>query len=291
MYRDEIKGTKIKSFILPKALYDLESVSKILFDEDNCILHKKLSEDLINIEKLIVSHSIVYVVYGKVQVNTYDGDEITISNGEMLFMPRDSYLISDFITKNNGLEVFILFFNHEIVEKFLDGFHTNNTNKNTICKLTTTDNVKHYFNNIRQMDFRNFNNSSLLEIKLLEFLHLVVDTQFKETLFASEIGKQRRNIEQLMLEHYDKNLSISDFASLSGRSLSTFNREFKQKYIKTPKQWLIEIKIHKAKKLLDEGLSVTDSAFEVGYQNVSHFIKAYKSIYDKTPKEMQKNQF
>jgi len=291
LYRDEIKGTKIKSFILPKALYDLESVSKILFDEDNCILHKKLSEDLINIEKLIVSHSIVYVVYGKVQVNTYDGDEITISNGEMLFMPRDSYLISDFITKNNGLEVFILFFNHEIVEKFLDGFHTNNTNKNTICKLTTTDNVKHYFNNIRQMDFRNFNNSSLLEIKLLEFLHLVVDTQFKETLFASEIGKQRRNIEQLMLEHYDKNLSISDFASLSGRSLSTFNREFKQKYIKTPKQWLIEIKIHKAKKLLDEGLSVTDSAFEVGYQNVSHFIKAYKSIYDKTPKEMQKNQF
>ncbi len=89
-----------------------------------------------------------------------------------------------------------------------------------------------------------------------------------------------------MLEHYDKNLTIADFADLSGRSLSTFNREFKLRHNKTPKQWLIEKKIFKAKELLDEGFSV-----EVGYHNVSHFIKAYKSIYGKTPKEMQKNWF
>ena len=112
----------------------------------------------------------------------------------------------------------------------------------------------------------------------------MADNQFKETLFASEIGKQKRDIELLMLEHYDKNLTIADFADLSGRSLSTFNREFKLRHNKTPKQWLIEKKIFKAKELLDEGFSV-----EVGYHNVSHFIKAYKSIYGKTPKEMQKN--
>jgi AraC-like DNA-binding protein len=278
----------MKPYILPQALYALDSITKILSDNDNAILHKKLNEDLIDAEKLIVSHSIVYVVYGKVRVNTYDGDEITIGNEEMLFMPRDSYLISDFITKDNGLEVFILFFTHEIVEKFLDGFHTDIVNKNTICKLTVTNNIKHYFNNIRQMDFKDSFNKSLLELKLLEFLHFVIDDQFKQTLFASEIGKQKRDIELLMLEHYDKNLTISDFADLSGRSLSTFNREFKRTHNKTPKQWLIEKKLSKAKELLDKGLSVTESAFEVGYHNVSHFIKAYKGIYGKTPKEMQK---
>ena len=91
-----------------------------------------------------------------------------------------------------------------------------------------------------------------------------------------------------MLEHYDKNLTISDYASLSGRSLSTFNREFKKKYNKTPKQWLIEKKMQKAHTYLNTGQNVTNTAFALGYQNVSHFIRAYKSVYEQTPKSMQK---
>jgi AraC-like DNA-binding protein len=93
----------------------------------------------------------------------------------------------------------------------------------------------------------------------------------------------------MMLEHYDKNMTIADFASLSGRSLSTFNREFKEKYHSTPKQWLIEKKMNRAFELLQEGKNVTESAFEVGYLNVSNFIKAYKSVYGETPKVMQKS--
>jgi AraC-like DNA-binding protein len=46
--------------------------------------------------------------------------------------------------------------------------------------------------------------------------------------------------------------------------------------------------MQKAQELLKSGVNVTQSAFEVGYSNVSHFIKAYKSIYNQTPKEMQK---
>jgi len=44
----------------------------------------------------------------------------------------------------------------------------------------------------------------------------------------------------------------------------------------------------KANNLLLNGITVTESAFEVGYKNVSYFIKAYKSIYNQTPKEIQK---
>jgi len=31
-----------------------------------------------------------------------------------------------------------------------------------------------------------------------------------------------------MSNHYDKNLTVSDWATLSGKSLSTFNRQFKK---------------------------------------------------------------
>ncbi|HIC77854.1 MAG TPA: AraC family transcriptional regulator, partial [Sulfurovum sp.] len=233
---------------------------------------------------------IVYVVSGKVSVTTYDGNEINITNDEMLFMPRDSYVISDYLNNGKNMEVFLLFFGQDIVMEFLDRKIQRSTKQSTICKLEVTDNIRNYLLNIEKMQLDNPNNKALLKLKLLEFLHLIDDHEnFKQTLEASEIGKQTRDIESFMLAHYDKNMTVADFASLSGRSLSTFNREFKKKHHTTPKQWLIEKKMHKAKELLEEGNTVTQSAFDVGYNNVSNFIKAYKSIYHETPKTMQKN--
>jgi AraC-like DNA-binding protein len=277
-------------FTLPQGLYGFDGIKEILFSGDNAILHKQLEQDLLNNEKLISAHSIVYVVNGKVSVTTYDGDEVTISNGEILFMPRDSYVISDFMKNGKIMEVFLLFFDHDIVMKFIEGIEKFKGQKSTICKLEATENIKNYFQNITKMKFENPQNKKLLELKLLEFLHLINEKQdFVQTLQSSEEGKQRRDIGSMMLEHYDKNMTIADFASLSGRSLSTFNREFKEKYHTTPKQWLIEKKMNRAFELLQDGKTVTESAFEVGYLNVSNFIKAYKSVYDETPKVMQKS--
>lgn len=277
-------------YTLPQSLYGLEGIKEILSHEENAILYKKLDEDLLNKEKLITAHSIVYVLNGKVSISTYDGEEFCVKNGEMLFMPRDSYLISDYIREGKSMEVYLLFFDHDIVIKFLDGFQAPRQNTSSICKLEVTENVRYYFENIERMHFDDPHNKNLLSVKLLEFLHLISEQEsFKLTLDASERGKQKRDIELLMLEHYDKNISIANFAALSGRSLSTFNRAFKQKHNKTPKKWLIEKKMHLAFTFLKEGKSVTQSAFDVGYLNVSNFIKAYKEVYGETPKTTQKN--
>lgn len=277
-------------YTLPQALYELDGIRKILSDDENCILYKNLDKNMLDNEKIITSHSIVYVVSGKVSVTTYDGNEINITNDEMLFMPRDSYVISDYLNNGKNMEVFLLFFGQDIVMEFLDRKIQRSTKQSTICKLEVTDNIRNYLLNIEKMQLDNPNNKALLKLKLLEFLHLIDDHEnFKQTLEASEVGKQTRDIESFMLAHYDKNMTVADFASLSGRSLSTFNREFKKKHHTTPKQWLIEKKMHKAKELLEEGHTVTQSAFDVGYNNVSNFIKAYKSIYHETPKTMQKN--
>ncbi len=278
-------------YALPQALYTYKGIKQILSDGDNCILHKKLDHDIIDAESLIVSHSIVYIVSGKVRINTYDGEEIIAGNGEMLFMPRDSYTISDYLRDGNTMEVYLLFFDTEIALKFLGSQKSKSTSKNTICKLQTPDNIILFLENIHRMQFDNYHDKTLLELKLLEFLHLISQENrddFIVTLQTSELHKQKRDIASIMIEHFDKNLTVADFASLSGRSLSTFNREFKQRFKKTPKQWLIEKKMDKVQELLKSGSNVTESAFEVGYNNVSHFIKAYKSVYNQTPKEMQK---
>jgi len=277
-------------YTLPKAFYHFDGVKQILAHEDNCILHKVLKADVIDAEALMTSHAIIYVVEGKAQVNTYDGEELHIHKGEMLFMPRDSYVISDYTSEGKDVEVYLFFFDHEIALKFLATQTPMSYAKQTLCKLHVSNNILSYLTYIRNLEIENIHDNAFLELKLLELLHLIIQNdkeEFIATLQASEQNKQKRDIIHLMHMNFDKNLSITDYAALSGRSLSTFNRTFKEKYNTTPKQWLIEKKIEKAKSLLETGKSVTDTAFEVGYSNVSHFIQAYKSVYNKTPKEMQ----
>lgn len=279
-------------YTFPKAFHDIEGVTVLLHHDNDCILHKKLHTDVENADVLIVSHVIVFVVNGRVEITTDDGKHMVATNGEMLFMPRDSYMVSDYVRNGQDLEVFLLFFNHEIALSFLGSNITQNQTSETICKLKTSQNISYFFESLQKMTFSDKDNKELLTLKILEFLHLVLQdnkVRFIETLYASERGKQKRDITTFMLEHLDQNLTVSDYASLLGMSLSTFNRKFKEKYHKTPKSWLIEQKMRKACNLLKEGNSVTKTAFELGYLNVSNFIKTYKSVYGQTPKSMQKN--
>lgn len=137
--------------------------------------------------------------------------------------------------------------------------------------------------------YQNANCSSeLLDLKLMELLYLIRlqdgGSVFLSSLAFPNLSKKRRNIKVFMQNNYSKNLNVQDYALLTGRSISTFIREFKITYNTTPKKWLISQRLKKSHLLLKHAnYSVTEAAIEVGYENVSHFIKAYKIRYGYTP--------
>jgi AraC-like DNA-binding protein len=284
------KGKLIKKdfYTLPQAMYHLDEIEPILIDGNNSILHKTLNKSIINAEKIIISHSIVYVVNGAVKVSTYNYDNISISNGEMLFMPRDSYLISDYISNDKKMEAYILFFDYKIASDFLKTVTPKNKsiNKN-LLKLNVSNNISHYFKAIKNIKYKDIHNKQLLNSKLLEFLHLIAESNnnFIDILYQAEMSKYKFNTEDYMIKHYDKNLAISDWASLHGKSLSTFNRMFKKRYGISPKKWMLKQNMSIANKMLKDGSSVSQCSAELGYSNTSNFIKAYKEIYLITPKQ------
>ena len=280
----------MKFYALPQKMYTMEGITQILSYKENAILYKRLQEDVIDVEALMASHVIVYIVEGRAQVNTYEGEELHMQKGDMLFMPRDSYVISDYVVGEKDVEVFLLFFNDEIAQKLLGTYKHVKPSNAVLCPLKTSENIVSYLRDIETLKISDIHNKELLKSKLLEFLYLVMQEDkelFLSTLYASKRQKQERDIAAFMDIHFDKKLSVEDYASLSGRSLSTFTRAFKRKYNQTPKQWIIRKRVEKSQQLLEKGMSVTDVAFEVGYQNVSHFIRAYQSIYHQTPKKMQ----
>lgn len=283
----------MKFTTLPKALYSHPNIKTIFYDYQSCILFKKLDHNLLSQEKICTSHCFTFVLKGCVEIRTPAGDSVETKAGEILFMPRDTYLISDFITVDKSIEMYLIFIDHDIVNSFLASkivSEKQTFSESIVCKVKSSIYIEKYFSALNTV-YADFENSKdLLNIKIIEFLHLIYannQTDFVATLAASEKHKKNRNITTLMLDNYDKNLTVADFASLSGRSLSSFNRDFKNKYGKPPKQWLIENRMIKAAKLLANGSSVTNCAIDVGYSNISHFIKSYKSVYGKTPSEMK----
>ncbi len=268
-------------------MYGLDAITPILAYQNNAILYKKLTHDMLNMEKIIVSHSLVYIKSGTVKIETFDYKSYTASDGDMLFMPRDSYLISDYIKKEQSMEVYLFFFDHNITSEFLQNITLTQTPSTAkIMKVQPSQNIVHYIDGLKNTNYKDKENKHLLKTKLLELLHLLheVNEDFVSVLQAQTHSKT--DVQTYMLEHYDKNLTVNDWAALSGDSLSTFNRKFKKLYNLTPKQWMIKQKMALAKVSIEEGMSVTDCATEFGYKNSSNFIKAFKNIYKTTPKQL-----
>ena len=89
-----------------------------------------------------------------------------------------------------------------------------------------------------------------------------------------------------MNANFAKPLSIEDYAYLTGRSISSFRRDFVDLFGVSPKQWLIDKRLAKARELLTRnGTTVSQIALEVGYENFSHFVKAFHKKYGTSPKQ------
>ena len=73
-------------------------------------------------------------------------------------------------------------------------------------------------------------------------------------------------------------------------SVSTFKRKFEKHYTESPVKWFQNKRLEYAHHLLyKQQKSSSEIYLEVGYENLSSFIQAYKSKYGVTPKQHHKN--
>jgi len=125
----------------------------------------------------------------------------------------------------------------------------------------------------------------LVRVKIKEAVLIFIDANpdLKHILFDfSEPGKI--DLEAYMNEHYTFSGELDQFAYLTGRSLSTFKRDFKRIFKTTPNKWMIKKRLEDAYYLIKEKrLRPTDAYLEVGFNDYSHFSFSFKKMYGFAP--------
>lgn len=87
-----------------------------------------------------------------------------------------------------------------------------------------------------------------------------------------------------MEKNFMFNLTAGKFAYLTGRSLTTFKRDFKKTFNNTPEKWLTQKRLELAHYLIfDQKRKPSDVYIDVGFENLSHFSFAFKKQFGYNP--------
>lgn len=141
---------------------------------------------------------------------------------------------------------------------------------------------------------------SRLEMEAMGLSILAKLARHWSNLSASKSGKpergglapyQLKRACEAMGSQFDADLSLDDLAAIAGCSPTHFSRAFKQSTGLAPFRWLIERRIEKAKRLLEENrLSLAEIALAVGFSAQPQFTTAFSRVTGLTPGAWRREQ-
>ncbi len=91
--------------------------------------------------------------------------------------------------------------------------------------------------------------------------------------------------------NFQENLNLDLFSRIRFVSKYHLLRLFKKYYGQTPNQYLIDKRIEKAKEYIKNGLTISETCYEVGFESLGSFSSLFKRKTGFTPRTYQKSNF
>lgn len=129
-------------------------------------------------------------------------------------------------------------------------------------------------------------------IRLLQLLNTLAHSTDGEPLtsygyvnnFKPSETERMQKVHNYILENFSKNIRLAEIASLAGMSEAAFCRYFKARANKTVTDFISEIRIgHACKLLVNQEWTIAQIAFESGFDTLSNFNRQFKKVTGKTP--------
>lgn len=131
---------------------------------------------------------------------------------------------------------------------------------------------------------------NIASIKITEAVSIIttIDKEIDNVLADFE-EPYKIDLATFMEKNFMFNLPLEKFGYLTGRSLTTFKRDFNKAFSITPQRWLTKKRLEAAHYLLAEkNKKPVEVYYETGFENLSHFSFAFKKQFGYSPGQLQK---
>ena len=252
------------------------------FDINNkCAIEKLIIKTPLRLGSVFQDEAcFTYLKEGEMSL-TSPTDNLSIQAEESVLLRCGNYF-SNAIQKHSAktCEVYAVHLYPDILKELykneFPNFIKSDAHKPYIRKIEKQGVITHF---IQSLDFYfenpNLVTDDLLKLKIKELILLLLQTDNAEniiTLISHLFNPRQAGLFEVVEAHLYSSISIVDLARLTGRSLSTFKRDFETQFCDTPANYIKEKKLEKALELLQlTDLSVSEICFEVGFQDTSHF--------------------
>lgn len=226
---------------------------------------------------------------------------LTFTEGDAMLAKCGNYFIENISINekadNEVISVVGAFFYPTIVKDFfqtdlsLKGFSL----QNDASKINIEPLMKSFVDSLNFMlDNPTLADDNLIVNKLKELLILLSKSEkatsineFVHSLFVPH----EYNFKEIIQQSLYANLALSELAYLCGLSLATFKRKFSENYSQSPAKYFLLKKLEQAEALTQiKSKSISEIAYESGFETISNFDKAFKKQFGKSPSEYRLSQ-
>lgn len=279
--------------VLPQAMNAFSFNRVILQGPHGTIMHKTVHEDLRYLDFVSTQSFICYLIKGRERFTDTEGAEVTLTAGDLIAVPKDVRLQSDFVSSNGPLEAILIFCSDQLLRELVRcrPMPVPGTSPQAE-RIAAHKSLTAFMGNLVEIYETLSADSELVHAKLLELL-LLLDTLHEAGDLLAALHAppptSSRNIHEIARIYEDHDLSNSELAALSGRSIASFQRDFRSAFGTSPAQWRIKRRLEKACDLLEKtDRNVTQIALESGYDSPSYFIEQFRKHLGKTPGQFRK---
>ncbi len=215
---------------------------------------------------------------------------IAIDPTQFLVMKAGHCLMTERLSRSKSYRSVMLIFSNEVLLKFIRKQRVPKAvvSSQSVFAFSTDVFVRNFVESLLHISrLSQPMQSKLLEVKLEEIMLYLSETygaDFLHTLANSDRATQKfiHTVESNQLSK----LTIKELAFLCNMSVSTFKREFSKQFATSPIKWFQHKRLAYAQHLLQqEHRKPSEVYYEVGYENLSSFIQAYKQRYKVTPRQ------
>jgi len=236
-------------------------------------------------EHLVMEHSLGYLLAGEIQFHNNDGMQV-IKEGSIGIIRKNELTKTVKIPPQGG-GIFKAI-NILIDQQHLRQYGSENNVQADgpyrgapLLDLSGDAFLKGYFDSLSPyFDQPDQLTKEMTDLKTNEAIKLLLRKPGLKDFLFDFTEPFKIDIKAFMNSNFKYNISISQFAKLTGRSLATFKRDFAKTFSAPPERWLHQKRLEMAHYLISQRhQNPTEVYLEVGFENISHFSASFKKHF------------